>query len=346
MAAPDRQAPEHLTFLARIAETVSKWGLFPVLRGAEARAPHLPRIGRARLPSQNIVDLGQTATMGFADSTLRKIEIGNGRARVTGPWFGLLGPMGPLPMHLTEFAVYEARYAPGRPFGRFLDLISGRMLQLFYRAWADSQPAALMDRPDDDRFGDQIAALSGAREGAGPAFPAAARLHYAALFASRRSAVAIEDGLSDLLGQRVVIQEYQSRWRDLEPGDRTTLGGAYAQLGGAAMLGGRALCTSDAFRLVVRANSLRDYITLMPRGSRFAVAAEALDAFAPSHLEWDIAVELEERHARPVRLDGKAQLGWTSWMRLPSDSSKIRRDAHLRRATRPAPLDRDAGNRN
>lgn len=342
MAAPDRQAPEHLTFLAQIAGTISKWGLFPVLRGAEARAPHLPRIGRARLPSQNIVDLGQTPTMGFADSTLRKIEIVNGRARVSGPWFGLLGPMGPMPMHLTEFAVYEARYAPGRPFGRFLDLIAGRMLQLFYRAWADSQPTALLDRPDDDRFGDHIAALSGAREGAGPAFPAAARLHYAALFASRRSAVSIEDGLSDILGQRVFIQEYQSRWRELEHGDRTTLSGPYAQLGNSAMLGARSLCTSDAFRLVVRANSLRDYMTLMPGGSRFAITAEALDAFAPSHLEWDIAVELEERHARPARLDGKTSLGWTSWMRRPSDSKKIRRDAHLRRATRAAPLDRGA----
>jgi type VI secretion system protein ImpH len=312
--------------------------LFPVLRGAEARARGLPRIGHSRLPSQNVVDLGQTPTMGFADSTLRTIEISGARARVSGPWFGLLGPMGPLPMHLTEFAVYESRYAKARPFGRFLDLISGRMLQLFYRAWADSQPTAMHDRPEDDKFGSYLSALSGAGEGAGPAFPAAARLHYAALFASRRSAVSIEDGLSDVLGQPVVIQEYQPRWRDLELDDRTTLGGKYAQLGGSAMLGARSLSTSDAFRLVVRASSLRDYKTLLPRGKRFAIAAEALDAFAPSHLEWDIALEIEERHVKPVRLDGKAQLGWTSWMRQPSGSGRIRRDAHLRRVARGTPL--------
>jgi type VI secretion system protein ImpH len=271
---------------------------------------------------------------------LRTIEIVNGRARVSGPWLGLLGSMGPLPMHLTEFAVYEARYAKGRPFGRFLDLISGRMLQFFYRAWADSQPVAMRDRPDDDRFGDYIAALSGAREGAGPAFPAAARLHYAALFASRRSAVSIEDGLSDVLGQPVTIQEFQPRWRELETDDRTRLGGEYAQLGSSAMLGARSLSNSDAFRLVVRASSLRDYRSLLPKGKRFAIAAEALDAFAPSHLEWDIALELEERHAQPVRLDGKAQLGWTGWMHKPGESRRIRRDAHLRRVARGASPER------
>lgn len=346
MAAQDRQASEHLSFLARVAGTVRQWGLFPVLRGAEARAPGLPRIGRSRLPSQNIVDLGQTATMGFAESTLRTIEIVEGRARVSGPWFGLLGPMGPLPIHLTEFAVYEARYARARPFGRFMDMISGRMLQLFYRAWADSQPTALLDRPEDDRFGHYLSALSGAQEGAGPAFPAAARLHYTSLFASRRSAVGIEDAISDLLGQRVHIREYEQRWRELEAGDRTRLGGDYAQLGSSAMLGGRSLGTGDAFRLVVRASSLRDYASLLPKGKRFAIAAEALDAFAPSHLDWDIALEIEERHARPARLDGKAQLGWTGWMCKPTDSRKIRQDAHLRRVARTVPLDRSAADRN
>jgi type VI secretion system ImpH/TssG family protein len=335
MAAPDRTPPDHLSYLAAAAKTVRRWGLFAILRGAESRAPQLPRIGRAKMPAQNIVDLAQTPSLSFADTTLDSVTPQRGRMRLSGFWLGLLGPMGPLPTHLTEFAVYEARYAARRPFGGWLDVIAGRMLQLFYRAWADSQPTALLDRPGDDRFGDYVAALSGAREGvpADAAFPAQARLHYAALFASRRSASGIEDAMTHLMGQPVALLEFQPRWRAIEPDDLTRLGTSYAALGQDAVLGGRVRAASDAFRVVIRARNYRDYRTLLPGGTRYAVAAEALTAFAPSHLEWDIALEIEEREARPARLDGQTALGWTGWLRKPTESHKIRRDAHLRRRT-------------
>lgn len=335
MAAADRTPPQHLSFLNAAAGSAQRWGLFPILRGAEARAHGLPRIGRAKLPSQNIVDLAQTPTMAFPDTTLNQVRPRYGRIRVSGYWLGLTGPMGPLPTHLTEFGVYEARYAASQPFGDWLDVLAGRMLQLFYRAWADSQPAAMLDRPGDDRFGDQLAALSGAREGVSrtAAFPAQARLHYAALFGSRRSAAGIEDALTHLMGQPVSLLEYQPRWRSIETDDLTRLGTSYAALGQDAVLGGRVRTAADAFRVVIRARSYRDYRTLLPGGTRYAVAAEALNAFSPGHLEWDIALEIAEKDARPARLDGQSALAWTGWLRKPAESNKIRRDAHLRRRT-------------
>ncbi|SFS03743.1 type VI secretion system baseplate subunit TssG [Sphingomonas jatrophae] len=335
MAPEDRPPTQHLSFLRTAAETVKRWGLFPMVRAAEARAPQLPRVGRARTPAQNIVDLTSSPSMSFAQTTLDRVEEKHGRARIRGLWPGLIGPMGALPTHLTEFAIYEARYAKARPFGEWLDVLAGRQLQFFYRAWADSQPTASLDRPDDDRFGDYLAALTGAREGvqADSAFPAQARLHYAALFASRRSAAAIEDGLTHLMRQPVRLIEYQPRWRDIEREDRTRLGRSFASLGDDAVLGARVKAASDAFRVEIRAKSLRDYKTLLPGGTRFAVASEALNAFAPSHLEWDIALKIDEADARPARLDGQTQLGWTGWM-TKADKQIVRGDAHLRRRTR------------
>ena len=332
MAAENGAAPEHLDFLRRVARTADRFGLFPVLRGAEARAPHLPRIGLARLPSQNIADLRQIATLGFPASTLGEISVRRGRADVAGYWLGLTGPMGPLPLHLTEFAAYERRYSQKRPFGRFLDMLAGRMLQFFYRAWADSQPAANADRPEDDRFAAYLAALSGAAEGVSPeaAFPARARLHYAGLFASRRSAAGIEDALSDLLRTPVKLLEFQPRWRDIETEDRTRLGLGFNSLGVDTVIGARVLGVSDAYRIVLRADTLADYDDFLPTGERFKVAAEALDAFSPSHLEWDIALELDQAQARPLRLDGGNRLGWTAWL-TPPPSGGVRADAHLRR---------------
>lgn len=330
MAPANRPPSQHLDFLAAAAKTVRQWGLFPIVRGAEARAGRLPRVGRARMPSQNVVDLVQAPSLAFEAHTLDRLDIKSGRATVAGHWLGLTGPMGPLPIHLTEFAAYEARYAKSRPFGRWLDVLAGRMLQFFYRAWGDSQPVVSLDRPDDDQFSAQLAALTGATQGASDhsAFPAMARLHYAALFGGRRSAVAIEDALSHLMRQPVTLLEYQPRWRDIEAGDRTRPGTAYASLGGDAVLGSRVRTVSDAFRVVIRAANERDYRSLLPGGARYAIAAEALDAFAPSHLEWDLAVEVAAGEAFPARLDGRSQLGWIGWLGRPQE---IRRDAHLRR---------------
>ena len=332
MAAEDGPPEQHLGFLRSIAEAAKRYGLFPVVRGAEARAPSLPRVGRARLPAQSIVDLAQIPSASFPAPTIESVEFRHGRGQLNGFWLGLTGPMGALPAHLTEFATYERRYAKSRPFGRFLDLLANRMLQLFYRAWGDSQPVVQADRPEDDRFAGYIAALTGATEGVGEhaAFPARARLHYAALFASKRSASAIEDALGHLLNQPMRVLEYQPRWRDIDPGDQTRLGSSFATLGVDTMAGRRVLVASDAFRVVIRANSFAEYEAVMPSSPRFRIASEALDAFAPSHLEWDIMVEMEERHARPARLDGRVRLGWTSWLD-PGRSEKIRADAHLRR---------------
>ncbi len=335
MAAEDRTSAQHLTFLLAARDTARRWGLFSLVRGAEARAQDLPAVGRSRLPSQNVVDLAQTPSMGFADTTIEEIDIVGGRARVSGLWLGLTGPMGPLPTHLTEFAVYEKRYAASRPFGRFLDMLAGRMLQLFYRAWADSQPAAMADRPQDDRFANYIAALTGVHEGttAQSAFPAQARLHYAALFASQRSARGIEDALSHLLQHPVEVHEFQPRWRDIEPGDRTRLGQAFSGLDGSMIMGGRVRTGSDAFRIVIRCPTLRLYESLLPTGTLFPILAEAIDAFAPSHLEWDIALELDESLSPAAKLDGRTRLGWTGWL-APRGGGTVRRDTIIKKQRR------------
>ena len=65
MAPKDRAPPEHLTFLADAAEGVHSSGLFPLLRGAEARAAHLPRVGTSKRPDQNVVDLKHVPSLFF-----------------------------------------------------------------------------------------------------------------------------------------------------------------------------------------------------------------------------------------------------------------------------------------
>ena len=327
--------PAHLRFLKEAQKDAHLYGFFALLRGAEGRALHLPRIGRSRMPAQNVADLAHTPVLNFPAPTVDRVEIGRtGRPRVRGLFFGLTGPMGPLPIHLTEYAYQERRAARAQPFGRWLDVLTDRMLQLFYRAWADSQPVTHAERPKDDRWARYLAALSGATEGAraDDPFPAHARLHYAGIFAGRRSAAALQDVLSNLLRTPVRIKEYIVRWRDVEPADRSRLGatGGFNQLGVDTVLGGRVRLAEDTFRVVLRTRSAAEYETFLPGGQRFAVASRALDALAPSHLDWQLELELDERQVTGSRLDGTTRLGLTSWM-APAGLPVARADARLRR---------------
>lgn len=349
MAAEDRTQTHDLIDWDTLSANLRKAGPFAVLRLLESHAPEKPRIAKARRPEQSIVDLTQDPHLGFSAHSLSELDRRKGRPRLRGTWLGLVGPMGPLPTHISEAMWYERRFADKYPLGDWLDLIAGRMLQMFYRAWGDSQPAVQADRPHDDQFAKWLGALSGAIEGASDdqSFAARSRVHFAGLFASSRSAIALQDGLAYLLGQPVRIVEYVPKWRHLEPEDRSRLGKNFATLGSDLVLGARVYSAADAFRVQIRANSFEEYRSLMPEGEGFAVAAEAIESFKPSHLEWDLCVELPESEAPPLRLDGRSRLGWSSWTRRQDSnprprkrrgdaeaiSGPIRADAHLRKSS-------------
>jgi len=336
MAAEDRHPRAYLSFAQEAAKKPKRFSLFALVRGLAARAMDKPPVGRSKLPDQDIVHLRQIAHTHFPAPTLGEIEIKQGRAEAGGYWLGLTGPMSPLPLHFTEFAAYERKYAKTHPFGDFLDMLAGRFLQLFYRSWAVSQPAVQADRPEHDRFATYVDQLTGATEGADEhnSFPAGARLHYAALFASRRSAGAIEGGLRHLLGLPVTLREFVPIRQDIEPGDQTRLGMQHCALG-EALLGARVYLVTDNFEVQITARDIGEFRQLQPEGAMFRVAAEALDALSPSHLEWGITLCLPQSKVEPARLDGQARLGWSSWVgadKAKAANDDLRKDVHLRRS--------------
>jgi type VI secretion system protein ImpH len=338
MADANGPASDHLSVLRGAVSRAREYNVLALLRQAEARGKALPRIGRSRTPAQNIVDLAHEAAMDFPAPTVAEIESGaKGRLRVRSRFLGLTGPMGALPIHLTEYAFYEKRTGEHRPLGRFLDLLTDRMLQFFYRAWADSQPAAQADRPADDRFAGYLGAISGAGMAANPrrSKPESAlvwheQLRYAGLLISRRSAASIQDGLSHALGAPVRITEFVPRWRDIDPPERTRLNGkGFSQLGIDAVLGGRVCLVEDTFRVAVEASSAEEYESFLPGRRRHRVAREMLDLLKPSQLDWELQLELNEDLAQPARLDGKASLGLMGWV-APKARHSRRADARIR----------------
>ena len=93
--------------LARhLAEVPWEFDLFQAMRLVEAAYPGGSRIGEARRPVDEPVRFAQEASLAFAPSAVAAFEPATAKAapRLVQRVFGLLGPNGALPTHLTDWA--------------------------------------------------------------------------------------------------------------------------------------------------------------------------------------------------------------------------------------------------
>jgi type VI secretion system protein ImpH len=324
------------------------WEFFALGRAAEQEWPATPRIGTALDPAEERIELAHEPGVDFPRTTIARFEHGARRPVVRSQHLGLTGPMGPLPLHLTEAAVLERSGSGAAPFADFLDMISARMLQGFYRAWASGNPCAQADRPGDDAFAGFLGAASGstslrfvsgaerptydAGEGdADEGFDDWRRLAYGGHLAGLRSAAAVGDLIGHALGRPVRVDEAVGRWRPMPADARTRIGGAHGGLGTGATLGSRFFAVEWDVALRVRARSMAELDRLLPGGDIHRLLAEAAEAVLPAHLDWHALIEIDEATIEPARL-GAARLGMTGWMK-PSGERGVRADVRLARPT-------------
>ncbi len=334
MADADRTAPHALILLRELQDSPHAFGFFQAVRRLENLYRDKPRIGTSAHVADDPIRLAQEPTTAFAPSTLASFAFGGNRPpRLAGYFFGLLGPNGPLPLHLTEYARERQRNVGDATFARLLDMFHHRLLSLFYRAWAVNQPAVSFDRPEDDRFATYVAALFGLGMRSlrnRDAFPDLARLRYAGLFAGqtrhREGLIAI---LRDFFRMPVAVRECTPGWLHLGEGMRWRLGGSRESgtLGRSATIGGRVWSCQHKFRIAFGPLTLAQYLRLLPGGHSLRRLVPLVRAYVGDELEWDVNLILRREEIPPLRLGQDGRLGWTTWLaarQRPRDADDLR----------------------
>ena len=104
-AAVGREA-DLVAFLARLAEAPHEYDFYQTLRRLECFYADKPRWGEAQRPIDEMVRLGQDPELAFAPAPLARFgsEARAPKPRLQVRLFGLFGPNGALPIHLTEYA--------------------------------------------------------------------------------------------------------------------------------------------------------------------------------------------------------------------------------------------------
>lgn len=324
--------------LARLAAAPWEFGFYQAMRRLEALYRDRPRLGASVRPAQDAIRLAQEPSVVFAPATLAGWEPGtNDRpARLLVHFFGLFGPDGPLPLHLTEYARDRRRNQRDPTFQRFADIFHHRALSLFYRAWANAQPTVSFDRPENDRFALYLGALIGLGMDSlrdRDAMPDLTKLHFAGHLACQtRHAEGLAAILSAFFHMEVRIECFIGAWLVLPADDCTRLAASPATgtLGGTALLGGRVWSRQHKFRVVFGPLSLADYLRLLPGGASFRRLIPIVRNYAGDTLVWDVNLILRRDAVPPARLGQQGRLGWTTWLtprRKPDDAADLFLDA-------------------
>ncbi|MEO0912003.1 MAG: type VI secretion system baseplate subunit TssG [Pseudomonadota bacterium] len=309
--------PNDAALRAALEARPETYHLFHALRIVDAAQRAQPRLGETRRPREDSVRLGQEAELAFPPSTLAGIKRATGKRPplLINRFFGLFGPHGPLPLHLTEFARNRERHDGDRTFIAFADMLIHRLMTLFYRAWSAAEPAPSHDR-EDDSFSAHVSALAGIRGAhlqARDAMPDLAKQHFAGVMGRGvKTAEGLRQIVSAFFEAPVRVEQFVGSWLELEPEDCWALGAG--GLGQSTMLGSRVWSRTSKFRLMIGPLSLEDYRRLLPGGDALARLRAIVRNYIGDVLDWDVNLILRA-DAVPAPVMGQAMpLGHTSWI--------------------------------
>jgi len=326
MADDARQSIPDLDKGEGLSET---FDFFELLRRLEQGGRLFAHSGR---PDREPARLGQHVRLGFAaqDVVAFREATDKGPARVTIASFGLLGPEGPMPLHLTRwvldrlsqrwFAGADAQQTSDTTFVDFVNILQHRMIALFYRAWADAHPGVQVERAVGGRVRSMLEAM------AGIGLPGTHNSSLDAVKLSQAAALASQvDGperltlfLAEAFKVPVQLKEFVATWITVPKALQSQLGRGYAALGRSATIGPRTFSRQSRIELRIGPLGFEDFKAFLPGGERLAVLKRAVRDLVGEQLDVDLRVVLAREEVPPGRI-GTAQLGRTAWLARPEE---------------------------
>ena len=309
--------------LLALTQAPHQFGFFQAVRLLENAHPELPRVGTSLRLRDDPIRFAQSPTLAFPPATLSGFKPGEDGAAptLTVRFFGLFGPNGPLPLHLTEFARERARRMPSdRGLVRFLDMFHHRLLSLFYRAWSEAQPTVSLDRPGNDPFSRWVGSVAGyglSTLRGRDSVPDGARLAAAGILGRTvHGAEGLERVLNDFFRVRVRVHQWQPHWMRLPEEARSRLGlrSAPSRLGESTVIGAKVWDCQTRFRIEIGPLTLAEYERFLPGGESMKRLRDWVLNYVGHELSCEMHLLLRKDEVPAVDMGRKGRLGWTSWL--------------------------------
>lgn len=321
--------------IEELAKDASRFDFFEAVRLIECINSDKPRFGTSVKAADDAVRFSQEPELEFPATAVDYYSpsgAGAGKPRLAVNFFGLFGPNGPLPLHLTEYARERQRHHHDPTFVRFVDVFHHRMISLFYRAWANSRPEVQYDRPQTDRFAFYVGAMlgiSGAPFQNRDALIDRGKLFYSGHYAAQtKHPEGLQSIISDIFKVPVRIAEFVGEWMDIRSREQTRLGWSpeICSLGSSVVIGASVWGCQHRFRVLLGPLHLSLYLALLPGGALLPELVAIVRNYIGDELVWDAQLILDKTEVpeelalgKPETstansMDGDAQLGWSMWL--------------------------------
>lgn len=332
-------------FWQALVESPFERDLFQLLRRIDAQAGQRHRLGRAPHPREEPLRIGQEPSMSFAPSTVASVKPRDGSPLydVSIYSFGLFGPNGPLPLHLTEYVRDRVHHHHDRALLEFCNLFHHRLTLLLYRAWADAQPTASLDRPDDRRFDQYLSSLIGLGcDLLPPRDSVASHARYymsGHLTRQARNAESLQKILMSYFRIPVRIIQNVPVWIKVEASQRARLkaGRRESRLGLSGLLGVAVRDIQHKFRIELGPMSLEMYNRFLPDGDLLTKLRDWVRQYVGIEFLWDLQLVLEKGHRAHAVIGSPQKLGLNTWLHAPGPEKQSESDQLV---LTPEPLDR------
>ena len=306
---------------------------FELLRQLERRESG--RFGHSGRPEREPARLGQHVRLTFAVDDVVTFRDGaeGSPARVTVNNLGLLGPEGPMPLHLTRwvldrlsqrwFTGADAEQTSDTTFVDFVNILQHRMIALYYRAWADAHPAVQVERGVGGRVRSMLQAMGGiglpeTRNDAHPELDRVKMAQAASLASQVDGPEKLTGFVAEAFSVPVELKEFVATWIAVPKPLQSRLGGSYARLGQSATIGPRTFTRQSRVELRLGPLDLETFLTFLPGGPRLRLLGRAVRDLVGEWLDVDVRLVLRKEDVPSARL-GSALLGRTAWLAPPDE---------------------------
>lgn len=322
---------------AMLHKQPQRYSFFQAIRELEIASSDRPRVGEAISPQDESIRVGQLAELTFAPNTIDSATVNEeGHIEIDQRFFGLLGPSGPLPSHLTEIVRNRARHAGDDTLQSFIDMFHHRMAMLFYRSWSSSKPSVQRDRPNDDLFAKILGSLIGhgtSQSSHRDAWDDDTKLFFAGRLGSlHRNSEGLESILSHLLHAKVTVNPFALRWLTLAHQDKTKLDSRKSTraltsnnaLGTSAVLGKQVPDRQGMFEVTIGPMDYKTFENLLPQQPVRETVKSVINNYAGVGTDARVRLTIEREQVPQPTLGQLGHLGRNVWLHsrpLSSDRS-------------------------
>jgi type VI secretion system protein ImpH len=293
-------------------------------------------VGRDAVPKQELIRFRARQSLDFPvseiDEVVRPDAAGTaGQPEMLVNFMGLTGPAGVLPRHYSQMIMAYGREGSAALVD-FFDRFNHRLISLFYRAWEKYRAGILVEQnrfgqsaADIDLFSFALFSLVGLGTGGQRGRMAIHDdhfLYYSGCFSQRPpNPASLQGMLQEILKSQVWVQQFFGQWLKLLPEEQTCMPRAdevptlRVQLGGGAVAGERVWDMQSKFRVRIGPVGYAFFCRMMPSADRLLPTCQFIRTYVGPEFDFDVQLVLRGPEVPWCALDGKARLGWNTWVR-------------------------------